>query len=144
MPRRALRATDEVEDSTVAGTHRLRLQHLALTMIVVAIVILLLQVMSSVLIPFVLSALLFYALDPAVDWMERRRLPRAIGAALMIAVVVSALGGLAYTLQGQALAIVDQLPTGARKLAASLRRGPTAIEKVQQAADTLQANKGAA
>ena len=143
MTRRALRATDEV-DSTAAATDPLRVQHLALTMMAVAIVILLLQVMSSVLIPFVLSALLFYALDPAVDWMERLRLPRAIGAALMIAVVISAVGGLAYTLQGQALAIVDQLPTGARKLATSLRRGPTAIEKVQQAADTLQATKDSA
>jgi predicted PurR-regulated permease PerM len=95
----------------------------------------------------VMSALLFYALDPFVDWMERRRLPRAIGAALMIVLVISAVGGLAYTLQGQALAIVDQLPTGARKLVSSLRRNPgpasTAIQKVQQAADTLQATKAA-
>src|SRR6185436_16145633 len=95
----------------------------------------------------VLSALLFYALDPAVDWMERWRMPRAIGAALMILVVIGAVGGLAYSLQSQALETIDQLPTGARKLASSLRRtgtAPTAIEKVQQAADTLQASKDSA
>src|SRR5262245_40689059 len=141
MAKSALRAADEAVEPAITPPDPLRVQHLALTMMAVAIVILLLQVMSSVLIPFVLSALLFYALDPAVDWMERWRMPRAIGAALMIVVVISAVGGLAYTLQGQALAIIDQLPTGARKLATSLRRGPTAIEKVQQAADTLQATK---
>jgi predicted PurR-regulated permease PerM len=128
MAKNALRAADEAVEPAILPPDPLRVQHLALTMIAVAIVILLLQVMSSVLIPFVFSALLFYALDPAVDWMERRRLPRAIGAALMIVVVISAVGGLAYTLQGQALAIVDQLPTGARKLAA----------------DTLQATKDSA
>src|SRR5688572_29052621 len=98
--------------------------------------------MQPVLIPLVLGALLFYALDPSVDWFERHHLPRAIGAALMILLVLSACGTLAYSLQGQALTVIDELPTGARKLAASLRRtpgaAPDAIEKVQQAADALQ------
>jgi predicted PurR-regulated permease PerM len=116
----------------------------AYTLLIVGIVILLLQFMQPVLIPFVLGALLFYALDPAVDWLERRRVPRAIGAAFMLLVVLSACGGLAYSLQNQALAVIDELPAGARKLAASLRKTPVvppeALEKVQQAADALQVN----
>jgi predicted PurR-regulated permease PerM len=147
MARRALRPADEVEDSTVAATDPQRVRHLAFTLVAVAVVILLLQLMRTVLIPFFLGALLFYALDPAVDWMERWRVPRAIGAALMLLLVVSACGGLVYSLQGEALTVIDQLPTGARKLATSLRKtsgaAPSAIEKVQQAADTLQANKEA-
>ena len=145
MTRRALRAADEVDDSAVAASDPLRVRHLAFTLVSVAVVILLLQLMRSVLIPFFLGALLFYALDPAVDWMERRRVPRAFGAALMLLLVISACGGLAYSLQGEALTVIDQLPTGARKLAHSLRKSPgaapSAIEKVQQAADTLQASK---
>jgi predicted PurR-regulated permease PerM len=98
-----------------------------------------------VLIPLVLGALLFYILDPWVDWLERVRVPRAIGAALMLLMVLAACGGLAYSLQGQALTVIDELPTGARKLAASLRKNPAAapaaIEKVQQAADALQATE---
>ena len=66
------------------------------------------------LIPFVLGALLFYALDPAVDWLQKLRVPRAIGAALMLLIVVSGCGALTYTLQGQALTVIDQLPAGAR------------------------------
>jgi predicted PurR-regulated permease PerM len=38
--------------------------------------------MEAVFIPFVLALLLFYALDPFVDRMERWRIPRAIGSAL--------------------------------------------------------------
>ena len=121
----------------------LNLAKMAYTLLIVGIVILLLQFMQPVLIPLVLGALLFYALDPAVDWFERYHLPRAIGAALMLLVVLSACGALAYSLQNQAMTVINELPAGARKLAASLRRtpgtAPAALEKVQQAADALQA-----
>jgi predicted PurR-regulated permease PerM len=114
----------------------------AYTLLIVGTVILLLQFMQPVLIPLVLGALLFYALDPAVDWFERHHLPRAIGAALMLLLVLAACGALAYSLQGQALTVIDELPTGARQLAQSLRKtpgaAPDALEKVQQAADALQ------
>jgi predicted PurR-regulated permease PerM len=120
----------------------LNLARTAYTLLIVGIVILLLQFMQPVLIPLVLAALLFYALDPSVDWFERHRLPRAIGAALMLLIVLSSCGALVYSLQGQAMTVIDELPTGARRLAASLRRtpgtAPAAIEKVQQAADALQ------
>jgi predicted PurR-regulated permease PerM len=145
MLRRALRSADEVEDSAVAPSDPQRVRHLAFTLLAAGLVIALLQMMRPVLIPFFLGALLFYALDPAVDWLERWRVPRAVGAALMLVIVVSACGGLAYSLQTQALTVIDELPTGARKLARSLRKSPGAadgvIEKVQEAADTLQASK---
>jgi predicted PurR-regulated permease PerM len=114
----------------------------AYTLLIVGTVILLLQFMQPVLIPLVLGALLFYALDPAVDWFERHHLPRAIGAALMLVLVLSTCGAIAYSLQAQALTVIDELPSGARKLAQSLRRtpgaAPAALEKVEQAADALQ------
>jgi predicted PurR-regulated permease PerM len=120
----------------------LNLARTAYTLLIVGIVILLLQFMQPVLIPLVLATLLFYALDPSVDWFERHHLPRAIGAALMMLIVLSACGALAYSLQNQAMTVVDELPTGARKLTASLRRtpgtAPGALEKVQQAAEALQ------
>ena len=120
----------------------MNLARAAYTLLIVGTVILLLQFMQPVLIPLVLGALLFYALDPTVDWLERHHLPRAIGAALMLLTVLAAGGGLAYSLQGQALTVIDELPTGARRLAASLRRtpgtAPAALDKVQEAAEALQ------
>jgi len=122
-----------------------RVRNVAFTLLSVAIVILLLQFMQPVLLPLVLGALLFYALDPAVDRLQKLRVPRSIGAALMLCLVVTSCGVLAYTLQGQALTVIDQLPAGARKLAASLRKAPGAqpgaLEKVQQAAEELQASE---
>ena len=133
---------DVTEPSVPFPASPVHVRNVAFTLISIAIVILLLQFMQPVLIPFVLSGLLFYALDPAVDRLQKLRLPRAAGAALMLLVVVSGCGALAYSLQGQALTVIDQLPAGARKLAATLRQTtggqPGAMDKVQQAADALQ------
>ena len=121
---------------------QVHVRNIAFTLISIGIVILLLQYMRPVLLPLVLAALLFYALDPAVDWLEKIRVPRAIGAGLMLFIVIAGCGGLAYSLQGQALTVIDQLPAGARKLATFLRKSssgePGAIEKVQEAAEALQ------
>ena len=118
-------------------------RHLALTIIAVAVVIVLLQFMQAILVPFVISGLLFYALDPAVDWMQRFKVPRVLGAALMLGATVAGVAILIFSLQGQAMTVIDQLPQGAKKFAALFaRRGsdaPGAIDKVQQAADALQA-----
>jgi len=115
---------------------------LTLTAISVAVVVVLLQFMQSILIPFVLAGLLFYALDPLVDALEQRRLPRAIGAGLILMLVVTGGGAMTLALQDQFMTVIDELPAGARKLGQSFRRtapdGPTAIAKVQQAADELQ------
>ena len=119
----------------------LTLRDAAFALICIAIVILLLQLMRPVLLPLVLAGLLFYALDRPVDWLQKKRVPRAIGAAVMLFVVIASCGAVAYTLQGQALAVIDQLPAGARKLSLSLRAPrdePSPVEKVQQAADTFK------
>ena len=121
----------------------IHVRNVALTLVSVAIVVLLLQFMQPVFLPLVLGALLFYALDPAVDRLQRWRVPRAIGAAFMLFIVIAGCGGLFYTLQGQAVTVIDQLPAAARKLSNALRNvpgaEPGALEKVQQAADALQA-----
>jgi predicted PurR-regulated permease PerM len=135
--------TDSITDPVTSFlTAPVQVRNVAFTLLSIAVVIFLLEQMQSVLIPFVIGGLLFYALDPPVDWLQRLHVPRAIGAALMLVVVVSCCVGLTYSLQGQALTVIDQLPVGARRLAASLRNTPAAeagaIEKVQQAADALK------
>jgi predicted PurR-regulated permease PerM len=118
-----------------------RVKNVAFTLFAVAVVIWLLQVMRPVFLPLVLAGMLFYALDGAVDWLQRVHVPRVAGAALMLLLAVSIAGALTYSLQGQILTVIDQLPTGARRLTAALRTTagsePGAIEKVQQAADEL-------
>jgi len=114
----------------------------ALTVLAVIAVVMLLQYAQSMIIPIVLGVLISYALDPAVDWMERRRVPRPIGAALVLCLVVGASGYLLYGLRSEANAIVEQLPRGARRLRQVLENDrPTttsAIQQVQQAANELE------
>jgi predicted PurR-regulated permease PerM len=131
-----------VENTDPAVTTRVDIRSVALTLVAAAAVIILLQYMQAVLIPFVLAALLFYALDPAVDRMESWHLHRAIGAALMIAIVVASVFGLAYFLQDEAVSMVDRLPQAIQHARDELRRGrgdpPGVLEKVQAAAKELE------
>ena len=56
----------------------------SLLIIALGVTIFLLHYMQTLLAPMAFGLLLFYALDPAVDAMERRRVPRWIAAALML------------------------------------------------------------
>jgi predicted PurR-regulated permease PerM len=109
----------------------------ALTIIAAAALLLILQMAQPVIIPFVVSGLLFYALDPLVDLLQRWRLPRVIGAAMALGLALGGVGATAYTLADDVMAVVEQLPQGARKLRDELRRPspqPTALDSMQAAA----------
>jgi predicted PurR-regulated permease PerM len=113
----------------------------ALIVIAVAVTIFLLHYMSDLLAPVAFGLLLFYALDPAVDRLERVRVPRWIGAALVLGLTMGTILSGAYALQDEAMTVINQLPTGARRITALLERrpreAPGALEKVQQAAEEL-------
>jgi predicted PurR-regulated permease PerM len=113
----------------------------ALTVIAAVGLILFLQYAQAVLIPIVLSALIFYVLDPVVDRLESWRIPRTLGAALVLLTLVSGLGYTLYALRDDALAVVEELPEAAQRARASLRsqrtreEGP--IDKLQEAAKEI-------
>jgi predicted PurR-regulated permease PerM len=113
----------------------------ALIVIATGVVIFLLQHMQPLLAPLAFGVLLFYALDPAVDAMERLRVPRFIGAAAAMGVTLAILVGGAYALQDEAMTVINELPAGARRIAALAERRPRAepgpLEKVEQAAQEL-------
>jgi predicted PurR-regulated permease PerM len=140
-------SSSSVEREPVLLQMPVDVRHVALSLVAVAVVIVLLRYMQDVLIPFVIGGLLFYALDPLVDWLQRSRVPQALGTGFVLAAVVSGAGALAYSLQSQALTVIDQLPAGARKLRDAVSRPSTAapgpLEKVQQAADELQKDANA-
>ncbi len=116
---------------------------IALTVLAVAAVILLARYMKDVLIPFVLAGLVFYALDPLVDRLHRMRVPRTLGAALAIALVIGAIGTTAYSFGDDALRVIEELPAAAQKIRTSWQGGqneePGALAKVQEAARELEA-----
>ena len=92
--------------------------------------------MQALLAPVAFGLLLFYAVDPPVDALERRRVPRWIGAALMIFLTLGTILGGAYALQDQALTVINQLPAGARRISALVERRP------REEAGVFSARKG--
>jgi predicted PurR-regulated permease PerM len=97
---------------------------------------------QAVFIPLMLSLLLTYALSPLVDRLHRLRLPRWIGAALILVGLFGGVGWTGYSLSGSATQLVDSLPVAAQKLGQAMRRNKSAsatpLESVQQAAAQLE------
>ena len=109
----------------------------SLTIIAGAAILGVLKLAQPVIIPFVVSGLLFYALDPAVDWLQRWKVPRALGAALVLLLALGGIGAGGYALSDDVMSVVNRLPQGVRKLRAELRRPspqPTALDTMQQTA----------
>jgi predicted PurR-regulated permease PerM len=117
-------------------------RNVALTVIAVVAAILFLRLAAPVLIPIVLGVLLSYVLSPFVNALERGRLPRALGSALVLVLTVAAIAGGVYTLSGQAMAVVESVPEAAQRVRARIQErqrqpGDGALEKVQRAATEI-------
>ncbi|OAK67001.1 AI-2E family transporter [Variovorax paradoxus] len=97
---------------------------------------------QAVFIPLMLSLLLTYALSPLVDLLHRWKLPRWIGAALILMGLFGGLGWTGYSLSGSASQLLDSLPVAAQKLGQAMRRdknaSATPLESVQAAAAQLE------
>jgi hypothetical protein len=78
-------------------------RNIAFTLLSVAIVFLLLQFMQTVLIPFVVAGLLFYALDAASIGFRQREFHAPLEPARCCSSWFAGTGTLPYSLQGQAL-----------------------------------------
>ncbi len=93
-------------------------------------------------IPLLIGILASYTLHPLVDWLAAWRIPRGIGAALVLATVVAAFSWIGYSLSDDAAALIEKMPEAARKLRKNLstaRAGaPTALQNMQEAANELQ------
>jgi hypothetical protein len=92
----------------------------ALTVIAGIALVLFLQYAQAVLIPVVLGTLIFYALDPIVDRAQKLRVPRMIGAAVVLLAVFGGTGYGVWTLRDDVLAVVEELPGAARRVRATL------------------------
>lgn len=95
-------------------------------------------------VPLLIGILASYTLRPVVDWLQRYRIPRAVAAAMVLAVLVGGSSWIGVALREDVSTMVEKLPDTARKLRRSLvqasRSGSlTALQNVQEAASELQA-----
>ncbi len=92
-------------------------------------------------VPLLIGILASYALHPLVDWLKTYHVPRAVGAALVLVMLVGGLSWIVFSLSDDATAMIDQLPAAARKLRqdlSNMRTGPTALQNMQETAKQIE------
>lgn len=100
-----------------------------------------LQTAANFIIPIVVAVLLAYVLDPAVSFLQRRYVPRWLGAFLIMSALLAACVMSVYGLRQQAQAIIDQVPEVVRKISRAVDvvdSGPGGLDNLKRAADALQ------
>ena len=116
---------------------------IGIAIVALAAAVFLLQYTASVLIPLVVSLLLFYALDPLVNRLARWRVPRSSAALLVMLALVAGIGAGGWVLWPQLEQVVDDIPAGTAELRRELRGGrggdKSTLQRVQEAAKAIDA-----
>ncbi len=133
-------ATDNL---TLPPTHETVVAHsMALAILAVIALIFVLDWAQTFVISLLLGILFAYTLNPLVTWLEFIKIPRVVGATIVMLAVVSMVLLSTYALRGQMQTIVDQLPKAASKLSSAAthwRRGQLGnMQKVQLAANEIE------
>jgi len=94
---------------------------------------------APLLLPIILSVMLFYMLDPVVDWLERWHLPRLLATLLVVFALIGSLGVGVTFLWPQIDSVLMKVPEGTEQLRRTFRQqkrvqGDSALERIQAAA----------
>ncbi|GAB3472494.1 AI-2E family transporter [Massilia terrae] len=93
-------------------------------------------------VPLLLGIFIAYTLSPIVNWLERHRIMRPIGATLVTAAIVVGMELTLQRVQGEIFNIVDDLPKITHKVTHMLTDTsdgqPTTIQQVQAAATEIE------
>lgn len=109
-----------------------------LTIIAVLLVFYTLYFAAALIIPIAMALLLSMLVGPIVSWLERRRIPRGLAAAL---VTFSALGALVIGLMllaGPAQYWLERAPDGVRRIEAGVRPLMRSLETLTKATEQFQ------
>lgn len=123
---------------------------LAIGILAAAAVLFTLESAQGLLISLILGVIFAYTLNPVVVWLEWLKIPRVLGAGIVVIAVISVMVLGTYALRGQVQGILSQLPAAANKLStglASMQKGQrknminvqaaaAAMEKVTNPAST--------
>ena len=115
----------------------------AIVVLALIAVVVFLHWAQAVLIPITFSVFLSYSLKPIVNWLERKtKLPKAVGAAATLAVILGAVGWGLNSLQPEALDVLDIVPRATEKFSIAIRGNPRApagaVEKMKKAATEIE------
>jgi predicted PurR-regulated permease PerM len=112
------------------------------TILAVIAVVAALYLARAFFVPLLIGILASYSLRPGVDRLASWRIPHAVGAALVLAAVVAGFSWAALSLGDDTAAVIEKLPEAARQIrgqvSAARAGGPSALNKIQEAASELQ------
>ena len=123
---------------------RLPVQAHSISLVVLALcaTIFMLNWTRDVLIPFMLGVMISYALSPLVALLQKWRIPRALGAGILLIAIVAGLSYTVYSLSDDAGQLIETLPEAAQKFRLTLRKergtSESTIDKVQKAATQIE------
>jgi len=134
------------------SVRRLWSSRTSLHVLAVCGLIVMMQFAAPLLLPIVLSMMLFYMLDPVVDRMEQWHIPRLVSSLAVMFALVGALTVGAAMLWPQIDSVLTKVPTATANLQKTFReqrraKGDTALQKIQEAAravDSAAAEAGKA
>lgn len=129
------------QGGTPSGRAGARPQSVALTFLATVVAIWVLYVGRSLFVPILFGVGLAFVLGPAVTRLERWRVPRAAGAAVLLLTLVVITAGIGYRVSGEAAALIEELPAAAKKVNDLIARTTSAesgaMAHLQEAADEL-------
>lgn len=137
--------SESAEPVTAFATHLqmpISIRSLSLAVMSVLAGLFVLHWAKAVFIPFMLGLVFSYALSPIVNWMESRRVPRALGAGVLLLSLLGVMGTTTYLLSDEAVKLVEALPAAAQKFRQTIKnrqggKGST-LETVQKAATQIE------
>ena len=111
---------------------------LVLTVILLLLVVEALQLAASLLLPIAISLLLMFLLSPPVRWLQARRIPEGLAAAIIVFGTVGVLGAGATLLADPAAEWLHDAPATLRKVEIRLRKLTRPLNGLQKTAEQLQ------
>lgn len=111
---------------------------IALVGLFVIAVVFALYTARAFLLPIVVAILLDFLLSPVVRWLRRFRIPEPISAALVLLVLLGAIGTMAYNLAAPAAQWAQRGPEGMAEVRRKFETIRRPVEQVTQAAQEVQ------
>lgn len=115
---------------------------LALGILATLALVFALQWAEKFFIPLLFGIFIAYTLNPLVVWLEKVRIPRALGSSLVIVTILGALAVASNSLHDEFQSILDQLPASTHKISRALIKmqsgQPSTIQQMQKAATEIQ------
>ncbi len=118
------------------------IRSISLALLTMLAVIYTLHWARAIFIPVLLGVVISYTLGPLVSLMRKWRIPRVIGAAVLLLAIVVGTGSLVYSLGDDVIKLIETLPEAAHKfrIAGLDKKGKSdgAIESMQKAASQIE------